>query len=83
MIRVTVELLPGGFGPAEHMHTAYITNNGSGTKTRGNYDVWLSQRGRPNTTWREGKVKGHRRKKYSAFHLLRLALEACIRDEER
>lgn len=83
MIRVTVELLPGGLGPAEHLGTAFITNDGTGTKTKGNYSVWLSQRRRPNTVWREGVVKGFRRKRFSSFHLLFLALKSCIGDEER
>ena len=80
MIRVTVELLSGGFGPAEHIGTAYITNDGTGTKTSGNYDVWLSQRGRPSWTWREGEVQGFRRKKMLAWDLLYLALKACVGD---
>jgi hypothetical protein len=79
MIRVTVELLPLGFAMSKkHLGTAHITNLGTGSPTRGNYKVTLSKSGKPNSIWREGIVRGFKRKQMTAWDLLYLALKACL-----
>lgn len=78
MIRVTVEMLPGGFGPVQHLGTAIISNDGTGTPQRGNYNVRLSPRGNPKRVWRRGRVLRFPRKRRSAWHLLEEALAAAL-----
>ncbi len=80
MIRVTVELLPGGFGPVKHLGTAIITNDGTGTPTRGNYNVQLSRRGAPKSIWRRARVHGFPRKRLGSWHLLGRAITAALEE---
>lgn len=79
MIRVTVELLPqGDESRKKHLGTAIIANTGSGNVTRGNYTVSLSMRGKPNTIWKRGEVRGFPRKRLGAWDLLYLALHSVV-----
>lgn len=71
MIVVTVELWPGGNKKlAEHLGTARIWNDCTGTKTMGNYQAVLSKRGMPDSTWKGGSVQGFPRKRLLAWDLL-------------
>lgn len=83
MIRVTVELLPGGRGPAQHLGTAIIANDGSGTPTIGNYDATLSRRGQPNSVWKRVRVEGFARKRLLAWDLLAWVLDVATADRPR
>lgn len=83
MIKVTMELIPLGVGPSEHLGTATITNIGTGTKTKGNYVVRLSRKGQPESEWKSGHVNNFNRKEQLGWDLLLLALEACIGDRRR
>lgn len=77
MLRVTVELVPFGVGKPQTIGTMIIGNDGSGTPTKGNYVYRINlerKRG-----WRGGKVKGFSRKRYNAWHLLKLILEDAIK----
>ena len=79
MIRVTVELLRfGDSDDIEHLGTAYITNNLTGTPTIGNYNVRISKRGNPKTVWKRGTVKNFKRKSRGAWDLLYLALKNIV-----
>lgn len=84
LIRVTVELIPGGFGEPEHLGTAIIHNDGSGNPARGNYVVSLGKKGSANVRghhiWRHGFVKNFARKRQGAWDLLYLALRATVGD---
>ena len=83
MIKVTMELMPLGVGPPEHLGTATIANMGTGTKARGNYAVRLSRKGQPKSEWKSGYVYGFSRKEQLAWDLLLLALDACIGDRRK
>lgn len=87
MIRVTVELISGNDGHLEHLGTAIIGNDLSGDRSRGNYDVYLSRRGRrpgacwwhsPSSVWRRGRVEGFPRERLLAWDLLYRALAATV-----
>lgn len=78
MIRVTVELIPGGLGAPRHLGTARIANDGTGTAAVGHYTVTLSQRGRPASVWKSGRVRHFPRRRLGAWDLLYLALDATV-----
>jgi hypothetical protein len=82
MIVLNMELWPKGFEDRkQHLGTAIITNDATGTETSGNYTVILSRRGSPKSCWKAGKVKGFPRKTRGAWDLLYLALKNIV--EER
>lgn len=73
MIRVTIEKLPFGDESAkEILHTIIIANDGTGTSTRGNYNVRLQSKGKEDKT---AYVRGHWRRR-GVLDLLHMALEA-------
>ena len=78
MIKVTIELIPAFGGPIKHLGTGYIMNDGTGTKTKGNYKVRFLQRN--GSRWKEGKVKDFPRRKLLAWDLLYRSLKAIVRD---
>lgn len=82
MIRVTLELIPGGIGKPEHLGTAYIANEGTGTKTMGSYSIILQDKAK--RIWRTGWVDNFPRKRLLAWDLLYRALRQCVgeRNEE-
>ena len=75
MIRITVELLPGGIERLKRTLTvAHITNNGTGSNSWGNYSYQLEvQRGKGEShrTWKQGTVTGFPRKGRNVWHLIR------------
>ena len=69
MLRITIELLPGGNkSKAKVLAEGIITNLGTskGEQT-GDYKYKFKQKGR---IWREGKLMGFPRKKYGIWALL-------------
>lgn len=82
MIVIRIELWPKGFKEkARELGTVVIANDGTGTNDSGNYDCALSNAGffvnKPGS-WKGGKVTGYRRS-LSPYHLLQMALNACLR----
>ena len=80
MIVVKVELWPYGFEERKKLLCqATIANDGTGTKTRGNYRVKLSgQKRNAKKTWRTAEVKEYARKSYNVWYLVRKALEEAL-----
>lgn len=79
MIRVTIEMLPlGNESRKHHLGTVTIANDGTGTRGLGNYNVRLSRRGKPDSTWRTARITGFRRLQRGAYDLLLLALAATV-----
>lgn len=79
MIRVTVELVPrGDETKKQHLGTAEIINDGTGTLETGNYTIHLSRWGQPKQAWKKGKLSGFPRLKLGPWDLLLLALAATI-----
>ena len=79
MIRVTIEMVPkGDESRKRHLGTAIIANDGTGARGRGNYNVRLSRRGSPDSTWKTARITGFRRLQHGAYDLLLLALAATV-----
>lgn len=79
MIRITVELLPGGHEAGKrHLGTAEIWNDATGTETTGHYRFRLSMWGRPDSTWRSGIVRNFPRKRRGPWDLLFQALAVAV-----
>lgn len=84
MIRVTVELI-SAISPDrnEVIGVAEIANIG-GDRSRGDYSVRLSKRGRSfsrfGTPFRVGEVRGFPRLRLGGWDLLLRALQACVGD---
>ena len=81
MIRVTIEMIPGGdSSKAYTLHKGVIANDATGTPTKGNYDFVLSMRGGPGV-YKSGRVKGFARKQEGAWKLLYLVLMEVFEGE--
>ena len=79
MLVVTIELWPlGDSTKAQHLGTATIGNDGSGTLKLGNYRVKLSKRGKPLVEWKRGEVIGFPRHLLGPWDLLYRALRATV-----
>lgn len=77
MIKVTVELWP--FGDSKHpelLGEAFITNDGTGDRTKGNYRAVF--KGRAGQYWKAAWVSDFPRKKLLAWDLLFRALHAIV-----
>lgn len=81
MIVVSIELWPhGDQAKARPLGVALITNDGTGNKVTGNYNVKLSHSGKyieKPGVYKTGTVKNHRRS-LSVYHLAYKALKACL-----
>lgn len=78
MLRVTVQLLPGGDeSKPETLGVAYIINDGTGTNTTGYYKTAFSQRG-GKRWWKKGSVDDFPRLQRNAWDLLYLALKGVV-----
>lgn len=83
MIRVTIEMIPGGLGEPRHMGTIEIANDSTGTIEKGNYKVRLAPFGKPAGSWMRGVVKNFCRKTRGPYDLLLQALIATVGDRNQ
>lgn len=75
VIRVTVELIPGGIGEPQHLGTMTISNQtGAGRARIADYMVRFYNKRRVQTL-RGGRVTGHRRLAEPVWNLVAKALE--------
>lgn len=83
MIAIDISLWPHGFSDlSENLGRIEIINDGSGTATRGNYDIILYQKN-SNKVWKKGKVTNFPRKRLGSYDLLLRGLKACGLEERR
>ena len=85
MIRIVFELWPGGFKPTYSIRKRLlgeisITNDGTGTRVRGNYRIML-KRGTPNSKLRSTEVFNFPHSTMSVFQLLRRALNKLHKEK--
>lgn len=75
MIVVDITLISARTGKTARLGRLHISNDGTGGKTRGNYNVeaFKSLMGRP----RRARVENYPRKAVSVFNLVRRAIEAA------
>ncbi len=79
MIRVTIEVLPGGDATLRrHVGTIEIANDGTGNEESGNYSIRLSKFGNPGQTWIRGVVRGFDRIRRGPYDLLLQCLDATV-----
>ncbi len=84
MLIITIELAPGGdMAHKQHLGTATIINDGTGTLAVGNYEVRLSKWGRPGVTWRRGRIEGFPRQRLGPYDLLLRALQVTVGGRNR
>lgn len=75
---MTIELVPmGDEARARTIHTAVIANDGTGTKSQGNYRYALSRRG-STKPWKVGKLHGFPRLRLGAWQLLYRVLAEAL-----
>lgn len=84
MIRVTVEMVPkGDDARARILAQGVIVNDGKGTQTIGSYDYGITSQinvpGRDPGIWKQGKVRGFRRKRDNVWRLLALVLDDALK----
>ena len=77
MIKITVELISARDGHREILHEALLYNDGTGTKTSGNYELYLGKKGytfqnvyEGRGHYRRGKVKNFPRLRKNSWHLI-------------
>lgn len=80
MIRVTVEMIPGGDDNLAYvLAQGVIINDDTGDKTHANYDCGFTRqatkRNREPAIWRAGRVENFPRSSLNVWSLLRRALE--------
>lgn len=82
MLVVKIELWPrGDESKSVELHRGFITNDGTGDSSNGNYKVKLNEKGnkdRLSKGWKTGYVKGFKRKKLLAWDLLLMALVPAL-----
>lgn len=82
MIKITVELISARDGHREILSEALLFNDGTGTPTRGNYEMHLGKKGytfqnvfEGRGHFRRGKVKNFPRKQKNVWYLIHEALD--------
>jgi hypothetical protein len=87
MIVVKIELWPHGSEErAKEIGRTYITNDGTGTLKRGNYDAWVCRKDnflRPTdenaSAVREARVEDYPRQSHNVWRLVRRALISAFK----
>lgn len=75
MIRVTVELISARTGQTSVLASATITNDGTGTRDRGNYDAAIGRKG--GGIARNARIENFPRLSKNVWWLLARALNAA------
>ena len=78
MLRVIVEIVPGGFGRARRLGTMYIANDGTGDVMSGNYTVKATT---DRDDDRYGEVKDYPRLRTNVWRLVARALLSAFPEE--
>jgi hypothetical protein len=79
VIKITVELFPFGLeSSGKILSIMKIWNDGTGTKTKGNYRYRMSKTGRYELLWKEGEVKNFPRKRLNVWYLLLRVLSNAL-----
>jgi hypothetical protein len=77
MIRVTVELIPWGIGEPKKLGVMHISNDGTGSKDRGNYIAHVFRKG-SKAVARTGEVKNYPRLSYNIWRLVFRCLKSAF-----
>lgn len=77
MIRVTLELVPGGIGKPEHLGTIEISNQilrSMANSRRGDYEYEIFKKRKGNIPWASGYIENFPRLSYHPWNLIRAIL---------
>lgn len=80
MIKITIELV-SAIHPSRSkvLGVAKITNDGTGSNTKGNYKYEFSKSGKSiKQIWKSGEIKNFNRKRFLGWDLLYLCLKDCL-----
>jgi hypothetical protein len=81
VIRVTIELVPGGVGKPQLLGVAVIANDGtSRDPKRGNYDAVFATR--TGKTWKTARTEHYPRQAYQVWVLLQRLLNHAAQREQ-
>ena len=78
MIEIQIRMVPRGMREEERpIGRVFIVNDGTGTETKGNYNVAFSTilPDRRVRVWKSGKIKNHPRKAKSVWKLVKAAFD--------
>jgi hypothetical protein len=83
MIVVRVELWPASGAKPSPLACVVITNDGTGTASRGSYDARVLRKGSSDLSKpiRTGRVENYPRASYHVLRLVLRALRACFPEE--
>jgi len=79
MIKITVDFVKWGIGKPEELSVMTIANDGTGTKTRGNYTYKITQK-RTGVLWKSGRIDDFPRKRLGHWDLIFRCLKDAIGD---
>lgn len=84
MIRVTIELISANTGKTTVLGRMNITNDGTGTKKRGNYNgmLWRHMGKGHSRAGRTGRVENFPRESYVVWRLIYRMLRAMFPEEK-
>lgn len=72
-------MVPGGFDAAAYpIASITIVNDGTGTEVVSNYTYTISPQGRPDHTWKSGRIMGFRHKEKNVQYLIREVLNDAL-----
>jgi hypothetical protein len=82
MIEITVRMIPQGDQARAYIKGVMrIANDGTGTKSSGNYKVFVSRQNQPEKEWKSTRFQGFPRRVLGVWQLIYCALLACGVDE--
>ena len=81
MIKIKIEIIPFLRGEEETMATGIIKNNGTGSKTNGNYSfIFYNKAG---SVWKAGKFHGFKHTRYIVWRLIYLCLKKTLENKNK
>lgn len=80
-LEAQIELWPlGQSNNARFLGHILIANDGTGSKSSGNYNIILTTKHQKPRTWRRGRVEGFPRLRLNAYDLLYRGLQSTVGD---
>lgn len=78
MIVVKIELHSAVTGKVSEIGRMVLSNDGGGSRTRGNYNIQVMRRGTTDKVQKHGFIANYPRLAYSVWELIRRALETTL-----
>jgi hypothetical protein len=81
MLRIKIDLLPFGSHPPKVTWVADIWNDATGSEHIGNYLFKIYEQNSTEKIWKGGCIKNFKRKQWSVWYLLYLALKEIYKED--